>query len=110
MIKKILLFFQDSISLIFIFTIKFYQIFLSPIILYLFGPSCRFQPSCSQYAIESFREYPFLIALYLSTKRILRCHPINEGGYDPVPKTLKIQILNKKFTFFSKTFIKTRNQ
>lgn len=47
---------------------------------------CRFVPSCSVYAMEAFRKYPFWKALWLSVKRILRCHPFCKGGYDPLPE------------------------
>jgi len=61
--------------------IRFYQIFISP----LLGPACRFQPSCSQYAIEALRKHGFWKGSWLAARRILRCHPLNPGGYDPVP-------------------------
>lgn len=65
----------------FIFLIRFYQKCISP----LFPPSCRFTPTCSQYALEAFRKYGPLKGLYLSVRRILRCHPFGGSGYDPVP-------------------------
>ncbi|MGM9788034.1 MAG: membrane protein insertion efficiency factor YidD [Candidatus Cryptobacteroides sp.] len=65
----------------FIFLIKFYQKCISP----LTPPSCRFTPTCSQYALEAFRKYGPLKGLYLSVRRILRCHPFGGSGYDPVP-------------------------
>jgi len=52
----------------------------------LFLPaSCRFSPTCSTYSLEAFKKYSFLKALYLSIKRILKCHPFHPGGYDPLP-------------------------
>lgn len=65
----------------FIFLIKFYQKCISP----LTPPSCRFTPTCSQYALEAFRKYGPLKGFYLSVRRILRCHPFGGSGYDPVP-------------------------
>ena len=62
-------------------SIKLYQIFISP----LFGPCCRFYPSCSAYAIDAIRKKGALKGSYLAVKRLLRCHPFNPGGYDPVP-------------------------
>ena len=46
---------------------------------------CRFYPTCSQYAIEAIEKYGAMKGLWLGLKRILRCHPKNPGGYDPVP-------------------------
>ncbi len=61
--------------------IRFYQTAISP---YL-GPSCRFTPTCSQYAVEAFQRHTFFRALWLSVRRIGRCHPWGGSGYDPVP-------------------------
>nr|WP_269471194.1 membrane protein insertion efficiency factor YidD [Peptoniphilus ivorii] len=63
--------------------IRFYQNYISRYI--LVGAHCRFYPTCSQYSYEAFSKYPFLKALYLSIRRILRCHPFHKGGYDPLP-------------------------
>lgn len=63
-----------------IFTIKFYQRFISP----LFPPSCRFYPTCSSYAIEAIRRYGLLRGGLLALKRVAKCHPFHPGGYDPV--------------------------
>lgn len=60
--------------------IRFYQLFISP----LFPPSCRFTPTCSQYAIDAIKLYGPLHGCYLATRRLLRCHPFNRGGFDPV--------------------------
>jgi len=60
--------------------IKFYRKFISP----LKGPSCRFYPTCSQYAMDAINKYGLIKGSYLSIKRILRCHPFNKGGYDPL--------------------------
>ncbi|MDA8561936.1 membrane protein insertion efficiency factor YidD [Gammaproteobacteria bacterium] len=66
-----------------IILIKFYKYFLSPIFV---GQSCRFYPSCSTYAIESIKQHNFLYAFFLSIKRILKCNPWCQGGFDPVPE------------------------
>ncbi len=61
--------------------IKFYQKFISP----LFPPTCRFHPTCSQYTVEAVERFGVIKGLYLGLRRILRCNPLNPGGYDPVP-------------------------
>ncbi|MGH8970267.1 MAG: membrane protein insertion efficiency factor YidD [Actinomycetes bacterium] len=64
-----------------ILPIRVYQLVVSP----LLGPRCRFYPSCSAYAIEAIATHGALRGLYLGTRRLLRCHPWNPGGVDPVP-------------------------
>lgn len=61
--------------------IKLYQYCVSPFA----PPSCRFFPTCSNYAQEAITKYGLLKGIWLSIKRVLRCHPWNDGGYDPVP-------------------------
>ena len=65
----------------FIFIIKLYQIIISPFI----GSNCRYMPSCSEYTIDSFKSFGLLKGLYLSLKRISKCHPWGGQGYDPLP-------------------------
>lgn len=60
---------------------KAYRVVLSPIL----GPSCRFTPSCSLYAITSLERYGLAKGGWLALRRIGRCHPWNPGGHDPVP-------------------------
>ena len=69
------------LSLPLLFLIKFYRAVISP----LKPPSCRFYPTCSAYAYEAITRYGPFRGTYLAVKRILRCHPLNPGGYDPVP-------------------------
>ena len=64
-----------------IFLIKFYQKILSPL---KKAPSCRFYPSCSEYALQALVKYGVLRGSLLAVKRILKCHPFHPGGYDPV--------------------------
>ena len=61
--------------------IKIYQVLISPFL----GQNCRFYPSCSQYASEAVEQLGLLKGLFLTVKRLLRCHPWCEGGYDPIP-------------------------
>lgn len=61
--------------------LRAYQIGISP----LLGPSCRFYPSCSEYAIQAIRRHGVGRGLRLTAARLLRCHPFHPGGFDPVP-------------------------
>jgi len=63
--------------------VRGYQLAISP----LLRPSCRFAPSCSEYAYESLVEHGALRGTWLALRRLLRCHPFCEGGYDPVPQS-----------------------
>jgi uncharacterized protein len=65
---------------IFIKLIKLYQKLISP----LFPPSCRFYPTCSEYAVQAITKYGTLKGGLKSAWRILRCNPFNKGGFDPV--------------------------
>jgi putative membrane protein insertion efficiency factor len=53
------------------------------------GPCCRFFPSCSSYALQSIERFGVLEGMKLAWKRLIKCHPFNPGGYDPVPETTK---------------------
>lgn len=72
-----------------IFCVKAYSYLLSPII----GKNCRFFPTCSEYAIECFRNFGFIKGGWLSIKRILKCHPWGNFGYDPVFKKKDLKII-----------------
>lgn len=69
------------LALPFILLVRLYQLGISP----LKPPSCRFTPTCSQYAIEALRKHGPVKGLYLTVRRLLRCHPWGGSGYDPVP-------------------------
>ncbi|WP_314621665.1 membrane protein insertion efficiency factor YidD [uncultured Selenomonas sp.] len=68
-------------KVILLLLIRFYRVFLSP----LKPPSCRYVPTCSEYAMIAVEKYGAAKGSLLAIKRILRCHPFHEGGYDPVP-------------------------
>lgn len=61
--------------------IRVYQVVISPLI----APRCRFTPTCSCYGIEALKTHGLLKGGWLTIKRILKCYPLSEGGYDPVP-------------------------
>lgn len=64
--------------------IQGYRYVISP----LLPPTCRYTPTCSQYALEAVQQYGAGRGAWLATQRILRCHPWHPGGYDPVPQGL----------------------
>ncbi|MEW5683051.1 MAG: membrane protein insertion efficiency factor YidD [Pseudomonadota bacterium] len=70
-----------AISLV-LLLLKGYQKLISP----LFGPSCRFQPTCSHYAITAVERFGVFKGSWLAAKRLLKCHPLHAGGDDPVPE------------------------
>ena len=72
---------SDLLTWLLILFIRIYQRFISP----LTPPSCRFTPTCSQYALEALRKYGPFKGSWLALKRLLRCHPLGGSGYDPVP-------------------------
>ncbi|KMT65973.1 membrane protein insertion efficiency factor YidD [Catenovulum maritimum] len=79
--EKIKAIFGKIISLPFIILIKLYQYLISP----LLGPRCRFQPTCSNYALIAINRHGLRIGGWLTIKRVIKCHPLSAGGYDPVP-------------------------
>ncbi|MBI3358993.1 MAG: membrane protein insertion efficiency factor YidD [Nitrospirae bacterium] len=65
---------------VFIFLIRIYQRLLSP----LHPPVCRFYPTCSHYSIAAVRRHGMVSGLFLTIKRLIRCSPFSQGGYDPI--------------------------
>ncbi|MBF2067588.1 MAG: membrane protein insertion efficiency factor YidD [Calothrix sp. C42_A2020_038] len=70
-------------KLLLIWLIRGYRMFISP----LFPPTCRFQPTCSMYAIQAIERFGAIKGGWLTIRRISRCHPFHPGGYDPVPES-----------------------
>ena len=58
-----------------------YRLVLSPV----FGPACRFEPTCSRYASEAIERFGLIRGIWLALERVARCHPLAKSGYDPVP-------------------------
>ena len=73
---------KEIIIFPFVFLIKIYQFLISPII----GKNCRFNPTCSNYALEALKKHGLILGIYYSIIRISRCHPWGGSGHDPVPK------------------------
>jgi hypothetical protein len=68
------------------FLIRLYRNYISP----LFKPSCRFQPTCSEYALQSIERFGSIKGSYLMILRITRCNPLFKSGYDPVPEEFNL--------------------
>ncbi|GBG93987.1 hypothetical protein LFYK43_04460 [Ligilactobacillus salitolerans] len=71
---------------ILIFPIKIYQKVISP----LFPPSCRYYPTCSNYALQALEKHGLILGAVMALARIIRCNPFIRGGYDPVPEKFSI--------------------
>ena len=78
---------MNILTIILIKLIRGYKYLISP----LLGNSCRYLPTCSEYSIEALKTFGFFKGLLLSFKRILSCHPWNNGGFDPVKKNIKVK-------------------
>lgn len=68
-------------KILLLWLIQGYRVLISP----LFPPTCRFHPTCSQYALEAIERFGVWRGSWMALTRILRCHPFHPGGYDPVP-------------------------
>ena len=62
-----------------------YRVAISPVLHALFGPACRFEPSCSRFASDAIREHGVIQGGAMALRRLARCHPLGGHGYDPVP-------------------------
>ncbi|HJD61967.1 MAG TPA: membrane protein insertion efficiency factor YidD [Rickettsia endosymbiont of Columbicola hoogstraali] len=72
--------------------LKFYQYFISPML----GNNCRFYPTCSEYAKDAITSHGNIKGLWLAVKRIIKCQPLCDGGYDPVPISIKNSKISSK--------------
>lgn len=72
---------EGPVAWLFVGMVRFYQKFISP----LLPPACRFTPSCSEYMRQAVIKHGAVHGTLLGTRRLLRCHPFTQGGYDPVP-------------------------
>ena len=67
----------------FIWLISIYQRLISPLV----GPCCRFHPTCSEYAKEALENHGLVMGIWLTIKRLSKCHPLGGSGFDPVPRS-----------------------
>jgi putative membrane protein insertion efficiency factor len=73
---------RNPVGLVLVYVIKVYQTVISP----LLPRSCKYYPSCSQYAVDALREFGVFRGMILAAWRVLRCNPLSYGGYDPVSR------------------------
>jgi putative membrane protein insertion efficiency factor len=78
-------FFRKAALLTAMSLLVLYRWLVSPLLVWMLGPACRFQPTCSQYAQQAISEYGLLRGGVMALRRILRCRPGGGFGYDPVP-------------------------
>lgn len=80
-----------------------YRLGISPALHLFLGPTagCRFEPSCSQYAREAFHTHPLLYSSFLVIRRISRCHPFGQAGYDPIPRAIGTKYRSPYFNHIS---------
>ena len=79
--KTVWHFFFELPKLLLVGTVKAYRLLISPSL----GAGCRFEPTCSAYALESLEQYGAIVGSYMTLRRLARCHPWCDGGFDPVP-------------------------
>ncbi len=79
--KRLLDLLNRAVAFLLTLPVLFYRACISPML----PPSCRFTPTCSQYALEALRKHGAVKGMWLAVRRILRCHPWGGSGYDPVP-------------------------
>ena len=72
-------FLERVLTFLIVKIVRFYQLAISP----MFGPCCRFTPTCSQYCLLAIQKYGVFVGVLKTVGRVLRCHPFSRGGYDP---------------------------
>ena len=84
---------SNSLRMVLIGVLRWYQYCISP----LLGARCRFHPGCSMYARDAIEQYGAAKGCWLAFKRLIKCHPLHSGGYDPVPDScIKKQLISDK--------------
>ena len=87
---------KNPILIILVFSIRLYQILISPIL----GPKCRFYPSCSQYCIESLKKFGLFKGIFFSVIRLKECHPYGKSGFDPVRENRRLPRAQHRLSLF----------
>lgn len=77
---------SSAVQTVLLGLVRFYRFALSPWL----GSACRFTPTCSQYALDALDQHGPWVGAYLTTRRLLRCHPWCDGGHDPVPARVSL--------------------
>ena len=78
---------MQQMKILLVGLIRGYRVLISPLI----PPTCRFYPTCSQYALQAVERFGALLGGWLAIRRVLRCHPFHPGGYDPVPTVAELR-------------------
>jgi putative membrane protein insertion efficiency factor len=89
---------KEVVKSLIIRLILVYQKAISPLIASGFGIHCRFYPSCSEYTLIAVKKFGVLKGLFLGIKRFLRCNPLFQGGYDPVPEDFSLKEVFARWT------------
>ena len=83
---------MNPVAQLLTFLVRLYQWCLRPIL----GANCRFEPSCSEYAVEALRQHGAICGSALAFRRVLRCNPWHEGGFDPVPRSCSCRVKGRE--------------
>jgi len=80
---------MSMMSWVLLILVRVYRVLLSPVYHALFGPCCRFEPTCSAYAEQAVKQHGAWRGFWLAARRLARCHPLARAGFDPVPERMK---------------------